>query len=73
MDLAKPGLIKRFCEPNAIFTFAEYLEDFADEATKARGFERTESMIAGLPDEETKKKAREGLAEVASGGRDVYL
>jgi len=31
MDLAKPGLIKEHCLPNAIFTFKEYLNDFADE------------------------------------------
>ena len=73
MDLAKPGLIRRFCEPNALFTYAEYLADFADEATRAKGMARAEGMIAGLPDEETRRKAREGLAEVATGARDVYL
>ncbi len=73
MDLAKPGLIRRFCEPNALFTFAEYLEDFADAATRARGRARTEALLEGLPDEETRRKAREGLAEVAGGARDVYL
>jgi len=73
MDLAKPGLIKRFCEPNALFTFAEYLEDFADDATKVKGLARAQAMLDGLPDEETRRKAREGLAEVAGGARDVYL
>lgn len=73
MDLAKPGLIKRFCEPNALFTFAEYLADFADEGTRIRGLARAEALLPGLPDEETRKKAREGLAEVAAGARDVYL
>ncbi len=34
MDLAKPGLIKHYCMPNAIFTFVEYLEDFASNETK---------------------------------------
>ncbi|HUX39149.1 MAG TPA: [FeFe] hydrogenase H-cluster radical SAM maturase HydG [Rectinemataceae bacterium] len=73
MDLAKPGLIKRFCEPNALFTFAEYLEDFASAEERARGLARTTAMIQRLPDEETMRKAREGLAEVATGARDVYL
>ena len=27
MDLAKPGLIKEYCKPNAMFTFREYLEE----------------------------------------------
>jgi len=37
MDLAKPGLIQRFCRSNAIFTFMEYLEDYAAEETKTAG------------------------------------
>jgi 2-iminoacetate synthase len=73
MDLAKPGLIKRFCEPNALFTFAEYLEDFAGEEARKKGLALAEGLVKGLPDEETRRKAREGLACVASGQRDVYL
>jgi 2-iminoacetate synthase len=37
MDLAKPGLIKEYCMPNAIFTFREYLNDFATPETKEKG------------------------------------
>ncbi len=73
MDLAKPGLIRRFCEPNAMFTYAEYLRDFADEETQRAGFELTRRLIATLPDEETKDKARTGLAAIEGGERDVYL
>ncbi len=73
MDLAKPGLIQRFCEPNALFTYAEYLKDFADEGTRAEGFAYAARMVESLPDAETKLKALAGLAEVAGGKRDVYL
>jgi len=34
MEFSVPGFIKRFCTPNAIYTLAEYLEDFASEAQK---------------------------------------
>ncbi len=37
MDLAKPGLIKEFCMPNGLFTFQEYLLDFAERGNKAQG------------------------------------
>ena len=37
MDLAKPGLIKEFCMPNGLFTFQEYLLDFASPDTKRKG------------------------------------
>lgn len=36
MDLAKPGLIKQFCLPNAMFSFKEYLYDFASEETRKK-------------------------------------
>lgn len=73
MDLAKPGLIKRFCEPNALFTFFEYLEDFADEGLKAEGLRAIEQIIGQLPDTATREKTRKGLEEIAAGARDVYL
>ena len=37
MDLAKPGLIQKFCQPNALVTFKEYLEDYASPETKQAG------------------------------------
>lgn len=46
MDLAKPGLIKRFCEPNAISTLAEYLVDYASDETKKVGFAYIEKEVA---------------------------
>ena len=37
MDLAKPGEIKEHCDPNALSTFLEYLEDYGSPATRAAG------------------------------------
>ena len=37
MDIAKPGAIKYHCEPNALATFTEYLEDYASPATEQIG------------------------------------
>jgi 2-iminoacetate synthase len=34
MDLAKPGLIKGHCDPNALSTFKEFLIDYASEETR---------------------------------------
>jgi len=73
MDLAKPGLIKRFCEPNALFTFAEYLQDFGDEAACVAGEKVVARTLAALPDDATRARTAAGLAQVASGHRDVYL
>ena len=37
MDLAKPGEIKHHCDPNALSTFLEYLEDYGSPETRRRG------------------------------------
>jgi len=74
MDLAKPGLIKLHCLPNAMTTFAEYLEDFADEELKKNGFNLIEKMIEkDVAKDETKNKIRKMIQEVKSGKRDMYI
>ena len=75
MDMAKPGLIKKHCLPNAMFTFAEYLEDFAPAALKAKGYaliENTtrENFPQGTP---IRKMVDENLAKIKEGKRDLYF
>ncbi len=73
MDLAKPGLIKTHCMPNAVFTFAEYLEDFAGPALKEKGYNLIEKTITkNLPDDSTKQFVRARLIEIKNGRRDIY-
>jgi 2-iminoacetate synthase len=45
MDLAKPGLIKQFCLPNAMLTFKEYLEDYATPETSIAGLALIEKNL----------------------------
>jgi len=74
MDMAKPGLIKQHCLPNAMFTFAEYLHDFADAPLRQEGFALIERMIGREVDsEELKTITRKNLDRIASGERDLYL
>ena len=75
MDMAKPGLIKTHCLPNAMFTFAEYLEDFAPAPLKAKGYALIEStaqeaFAAGTP---IRKLIDENLAKIKNGKRDLYF
>ena len=72
MELAKPGLIKNYCEVNAISTFAEYLEDYASPETKAAGAARIATTVAEMPD--ARRAKTEGIvARVRAGERDVYV
>ncbi len=73
MDLAKPGLIKAHCLPNAMFTFAEYIYDFGDAELIASGEALIEKMMADLPNDAVRQNARKQLAKVTSGHRDIYF
>lgn len=73
MDLAKPGLIKAHCLPNAMFTFAEYIYDFGDAELIASGEALIEKMMADLPNDAVRENARKQLAKVNSGHRDIYF
>ncbi len=51
MDLAKPGEIKHHCDPNALSTFLEYLEDYGSPETRRRGRapDRRDARVHGRP------------------------
>lgn len=72
MDLAKPGLIQQFCLPNAMFTFQEYLEDFASEETKALGLKVIEDFTKNVRPEQ-QEKVKENLEAIHNGQRDIYF
>jgi len=72
MDLAKPGLIQRFCQPNAMVTFREYLEDYASPETKEAGLKAIEQHLSEMKDEKIKEKAKAQIARVENGERDLY-
>lgn len=74
MDLAKPGLIKEHCLPNAMFTFAEYLYDFADDKLRTIGFKLIDDMIKNdIRDLATQDQIRVKLKEIKAGKRDIYF
>lgn len=73
MDLAKPGLIKEFCMPNALFTFREYLNDFASPETKEKGYKLMKELIAGVEKPTLKKTIETNVAKIDEGERDIYL
>ena len=72
MDLAKPGEIKGHCDPNALSTFQEYLEDYASPEAKAAG----EAAIArqlDVMEPGAAERSRKMIAMVKSGKRDVFI
>ncbi|MBP3253477.1 MAG: [FeFe] hydrogenase H-cluster radical SAM maturase HydG [Bacteroidales bacterium] len=73
MDLAKPGLIKQYCLPNALFTFKEYLEDFAGEDTKRKGTALIKRMLEEYDQRQLIPKIEKNLVEIENGQRDIYF
>jgi 2-iminoacetate synthase len=73
MDLAKPGLIKQYCMPNAIFTFKEYLEDFALPETKAKGLDVIQKLVKDVNNKNLKEKISKNLETIGDGERDIYF
>ena len=70
MSLLKSGQIVNCCQPNALMTLKEYLEDYAAEDTKRIGEELITKEILKVPDENVRKKALEYLNEMDGGKRD---
>jgi len=73
MDLAKPGLINLHCLPNALFTFMEYLEDYASKATYIKGRKVVADMIKQIKNSKVQKNAEETISRIEKGERDLYF
>ena len=72
MEFSVPGFIKRFCTPNAIYTLAEYLEDYASEAQKQKGYQLIEKQLQQI-DKPLVAQIRGTLERIKNGERDLYL
>jgi len=70
MSLVKSGQIANCCQPNALMTLKEYLEDYALPDTKAKGEVVIENEIPRIPNEKVREIAKEHLTELTAGKRD---
>ena len=72
MDLAKPGLIKEFCQPNAVLTVKEYLEDYASPETRAIGERVIAESVAAIEKDGLKCDVCDRLVKIEDGERDLH-
>ena len=70
MKLVKSGQIANCCQPNAIMTLKEYLEDYASPDTKAKGEKVIEEELKRIPNDNVRGIAAERVAEIHNGRRD---
>lgn len=70
MSLVKSGQIANCCQPNALMTLKEYLEDYASPDTRAKGEKVIREELEKIPREKTKEIAAKNLKEIEAGKRD---
>jgi len=73
MELAKPGEIHQFCRPNGLLTFAEYLQDFADQKTYEAGQKVIEQYLQQIENPSLRQQTRDRLEKIKHGERDLYF
>ena len=70
MSFCKAGEILNFCNPNALITLKEYLEDYASPETKKIGLELIEKEMKKVPNEKVRQVATDYLEKIEQGERD---
>ncbi len=74
MEFAIPGFIKRFCTPNALTTFQEFLTDYASPETRAVGDARITAELRELPEGGQKERVVRRLELIqTTDERDQYF
>ncbi len=73
MEFSVPGFIKRYCQPNAILTLAEFLEDYANAETKEKGYKLIDNNINNMENDNYKKQLIEKLKLIKQKKRDLYF
>ncbi|MEW5933951.1 MAG: [FeFe] hydrogenase H-cluster radical SAM maturase HydG, partial [Bacillota bacterium] len=73
MRLAKTGWIQNLCQPNALMTFKEYLEDYASPRTRAAGEQCIRRHVAEIKHPAVRRKTEERLRLIEQGQRDLYF
>ncbi len=73
MAVAKSGNIHNLCLPNALLTFKEYLEDYADDDLKSIGEEVISRHIEDIESDNVKKETIKRLKKIENNERDLFL
>lgn len=70
MSLVKSGQIANCCQPNALLTLKEYLEDYAAEDTRQKGEKLIRKELERIPHPKVRALTQERLEDIHVGKRD---
>lgn len=73
MEFSTKGFIKNFCTPNALLTFAEYLEDYASPQRKERGWNLITEKQEEIESDKIKTRLATMLERIKEGERDLFF
>ena len=74
MSLCKSGQIVNCCHPNALMTLAEYLTDYASEATRELGYKLIAKELQKIPKDKVREIAAEHIEAIKhSDKRDFHF
>lgn len=73
MELAVPGDIREFCQPNSILTLVEYIEDHASDEGKMLGMEVVNRELQGIKNLPIKRQTEKRIERIRCGERDIYF
>ncbi len=73
MEFSVPGFIKRYCQPNALLTLVEYLEDYAPAETKLKGYELVSEKLGEIEDTAFRENLSGKIEQLKNGTRDLYF
>jgi len=71
MRLAKTGQIANICQPNAMLTLQEYLEDYGNDTLRELGNQVIARELASIPNPTIRAKTVEYLERIRNGERDL--
>ena len=73
MHLLKAGQISNVCQPNALMTLQEYLEDYGEADTKEAGERLIQKELNNIENPKIKKLTTDNLQRIKDGHRDFRI
>lgn len=70
MSLVKSGQIANCCQPNALMTLKEYLEDYAEIDTKRKGETLIQNEFSNITNDNVRNLTMDNLVKIHNGSRD---
>lgn len=70
MQLVKSGQIVNCCQPNALMTLNEFLEDYATPETRKKGEALIQKELEKIPNEKVREIAKNNILRMHEGDRD---